>query len=103
MLKVVNAMNNKPINLEVDSGSTFEPGQIGQCYAVDGATVYGRSNGATPFGVIDDIKSATEDSTKHSKRIAIWHKRGVFETDQYDTHDNDIWMVHHYSLAQMGY
>jgi hypothetical protein len=85
MLRLVNAMGNNPINVGVDSSSTFEPGQIGQRYMIDGATVGGRSNGMAPFGVIDDIRTSTEDTTARSKRITIWHKRGVFETDQYDT------------------
>jgi hypothetical protein len=84
MLRVVNTMGNLPINVEVDPNSTFEPGQIAQPKVANGACVYGRSDGTDAFGIIDDIKTSTENTTKYSGRVTIWHKRGLFETDQYD-------------------
>ena len=78
-------MDNLPLQFQVDDDSTFNPGQIGQLKVAGNEIVCGTSDGTAPFGIIDDVKTPTSNTTQFSKRVTIWISKGVFETDQFDT------------------
>lgn len=86
MLKLVGVVEN-PFTFLVDPEAEFSPGQMAQFKAVGDEIVCGRSDGTSPFGLIDDIKITNgEDTTAVSGRVTVWMK-GIFATDQYDTTD----------------
>jgi hypothetical protein len=71
-------MNNLPTSFAADKTTEFEPGQIGQIEITnDNDAICHLSDGTASFGIIDGLGN--------SDRITVWHRRGLFETDQYDT------------------
>ena len=57
MLKIIQAGNALPISYPVDTSSTFQPGQVGQLKLVGQDIVVGLSDGTSPLGILDDIRT----------------------------------------------
>lgn len=62
-------MNTLPSAYEVDPDSYFQPGMIGQLYIKDNKIVCGVSNGISPLGVIDDIKTNSSHKTSENELV----------------------------------
>lgn len=90
-----------PNNYPVDKNTNFQPGQLsmlitnpkpGIAKPVNSfnITAWGnvfcsRSDGSFFTGIIDDIKTATDDSTASTNKITIWNVLGLIGvTDQFD-------------------
>jgi hypothetical protein len=87
MLKVIQAGNGIPLSYNVDSSSTFQPGQIGQMKIVGQEVVVGLSDGTAPLGIIDDIRSNAFTQTIYDEIVII---RGVnVQTDGYNFYTGD--------------
>lgn len=85
MLKII-VLSGNPIAYPVDPNAIFEPGMIAQLKVVGDEIVVGVSDGSAPFGIIDDIKTATADSTAGTGKVTVWlSNNGIFKTDQFDT------------------
>lgn len=82
VLRIIESCPEEPIRFPTDPGSHFVPGQVGQ---IDyDRMVCGVSDGTRPLGLIDDIRTASIDSTDPGGLITIWSQRVLFRTDQYE-------------------
>ncbi|HLG28271.1 MAG TPA: hypothetical protein VI423_10840 [Paenisporosarcina sp.] len=72
------------ITFKVDPLAYFEPGQAAQLYINGSCVVCGPSDGLAPYGIIDDVKNGTIDTTKPSGRVTVWMSAVHAETDQFD-------------------
>lgn len=88
MLRVIESLSNGPIKVQTDINARFIPGQVAQMNYKDVKCVV--SDGTSPFGIIDDIKTDTTDSTDPAGYISVWVQRMIFRTDQYEVHEEDI-------------
>lgn len=57
MLRIISKGNQLPFMWPVDGDSVFEPGMIGQLKVVGNEIVCGVSDGTSPLGIIDDIRT----------------------------------------------
>lgn len=80
-----------PNNYPVDKNTNFQPGQLSMLISnpkrgsEPGDVVCSRSDGSYFTGIIDDIKTTTDDSTASTNKVTVWNVPGLIgETDQYD-------------------
>lgn len=59
MLRLIQIGNTLPVSFPVDPTSTFQPGQVAQLKVIGNEIVCGVSDGTAPFGIIDDINTAS--------------------------------------------
>lgn len=63
MFRVVQSGNVKPFSFPVHPSAEFLPGQVAQLMVMGNNVFVGVSNGLSPLGIIDDIKSSSYSST----------------------------------------
>jgi len=59
VLRLIQIGNTLPVSFPVDPTSTFQPGQVAQLKVIGNEIVCGVSDGTAPFGIIDDINTAS--------------------------------------------
>jgi hypothetical protein len=57
MMRIVQSGNSLPFSFPVDPSAEFQPGQIAQLAVMGNQVVCGVSDGITPIGIIDDVKT----------------------------------------------
>lgn len=78
MLKVLNTNGRYPESIEVVRTIKCQPGMFAQLNKKGKAKL---SDGSGPIGIIDDVKTAIEN-TICDKRLCIWRGKGIYATDQ---------------------
>jgi len=76
MLRIIETFNHLPQSFYVDSGSKFEPGQIGSLKIKNGKTIVTICDGINPIGILDDIKN-------DFYRVPIYNKQLVVPVSNY--------------------
>jgi len=57
MLRIVQIGNSMPFSFPVQTGAEFQPGQVAQLVLEGNQVFCGVSDGITPIGIIDDVKT----------------------------------------------
>lgn len=84
MLRIIETFRNLPESFYAPPpNSFFHPGQVATL--IDDKTADVCWNGTNPLGIIDDIRTSTDDSTFGSKRLTVWTKNMIVDTDMFDT------------------
>ena len=89
MLRIIETYGKLPNTYSIGKNvKYFLPGMIAQLFFHENADCNRLScevsGGLCSSGIIDDIKTDTEDSTKGTNRITVWVNKMVFVTDQFD-------------------
>lgn len=71
MLRLIQVGNTLPVSFPVDPTSTFQPGQGAQLKVMGNEIVCGVSDGTAPFGIIDDINTASFTSPINDEVVVI--------------------------------
>jgi hypothetical protein len=94
MLKAIHIGNSQAMSIPVDPTAEFQPGMIAQLKIIGNDIVAGVSNGAAPFGIIDDVRTnaftkpqideivvieAETEIDGNGKRVSIYDEIGVLE------------------------
>ena len=71
MLRLIEIFNTIPFSFPLDVSASFQPGTIGQLTMIGNQVVATVSNGLSPIGIIDDIKTRAYTSNAWDESIVV--------------------------------
>ena len=80
MLRIIQSGNSLPFSFPVDPSAEFMPGMIGQLGILGNNVVCGVSDGISPIGVIDDIKTKAFTGVSISETVVAGPIAGIINS-----------------------
>ena len=71
MLKIVHTSNTMPASFICDPSAEFQPGMIAQLVAIGNQIMCTTSNGSSPIGIIDEIKTRSFTNVSWNEMVIV--------------------------------